>query len=329
MTRDARAAMLAAGPDDVDVAGGSTVLRHVPPPGRENGGCVQLVSFGPRGAERPGVLLGDDVVDLRACDPSLPPTWRGILAERRLDDARRAIDGVRPGDARFLPRSGTRLGPPIPDPSKIVCIGLNYADHAAEQNKPLPETPLLFAKAPSALAGTGDPIVLPAIEPRVDIEAELAFVVGRPARHVRAAQAYDYIAGYMCFDDVSGRLAQYDDKQWFRGKSFDTFAPCGPYLLTRDEMPDPHALAIGSRVGDRVMQASSTRQLVHGVPQLLEYITRSMTLVPGDIVATGTPAGVGVFRDPPVFLQAGDVVTVEIERLGALVNPVVAERREA
>jgi 2-keto-4-pentenoate hydratase/2-oxohepta-3-ene-1,7-dioic acid hydratase in catechol pathway len=285
---------------------------------------VQLVSFGPRGAERPGVLLGDDVVDLRACDPSLPPTWRGILAQGRLDDARRAIDAVPPGDARILPRAGTRLGPPIPDPSKIVCIGLNYADHAAEQHKTLPETPLLFAKAPSALAGTGDPIVLPAIEPRVDIEAELAFVVGRTARHVRAADAYAYVAGYMCFDDVSGRLAQYDDKQWFRGKSFDTFAPCGPYLLTRDELPDPHRLAIGSRVGNRIMQASNTQQLVHGIPQLLEYITRSMTLVPGDIVATGTPAGVGVFRDPPLFLQAGDVVTVEIERLGALVNPVVA-----
>jgi 2-keto-4-pentenoate hydratase/2-oxohepta-3-ene-1,7-dioic acid hydratase in catechol pathway len=167
--------------------------------------------------------------------------------------------------------------------------------------------------------------VLPAIEPRVDVEAELAFVVGRVARHVRAADADAFIAGYMCFNDVSGRKAQFDDKQWFRGKSFDTFAPCGPYLLTRDEMPDPHLLAIGSEWDGQVMQESNTRQLVHGVPQLVEYITRTMTLLPGDIVATGTPAGVGVFRDPPVFLREGQTVTVHVEKLGTLTNPVQRE----
>jgi 2-keto-4-pentenoate hydratase/2-oxohepta-3-ene-1,7-dioic acid hydratase in catechol pathway len=285
---------------------------------------MQLVSFGPAHRERPGVLLGGGVLDLGAADPTLPPTWRAILAAGRLDDVRRRVAERRSADV-LLPQSGIRLGPPIPDPSKIVCIGMNYADHAAEQNKPLPETPLLFAKAPSALCGTGDPIRLPEIEPRVDVEAELAFVVGRRARHVAVEHAAAYIVGYMCFNDVSGRKAQYADRQWFRGKSFDTFAPCGPYLLTSDELPDPHGLEIGSRIDNQVMQASNTRQLVHGVPQLLAYITRSMTLEPGDIVATGTPAGVGVFRDPPVFLREGQVVTVTIERLGVLTNPVRAE----
>ena len=284
---------------------------------------MKLVSFGPPGAERPGLLLDDAILDLGLADPSLPGSLRRILATGRLTDVQR-LAAAPPRGAR-VPRAGTRLGPPIPDASKIVCIGLNYADHAAEQGKPLPETPLLFAKAPTALCGDGDPIVLPDIEPRVDVEAELAFVVGAPARHVRAAEAYTVVAGYMCFNDVSGRKAQYEDKQWFRGKSFDTFAPCGPYLLTRDELPEPHALDIGSEWDGQGMQASNTRQLVHGVPQLVEYITRTMTLLPGDIVATGTPAGVGVFRDPPMFLRDGQTVTVHVEKLGTLTNPV---RRE-
>jgi 2-keto-4-pentenoate hydratase/2-oxohepta-3-ene-1,7-dioic acid hydratase in catechol pathway len=184
---------------------------------------------------------------------------------------------------------------------------------------------LLFAKAPSALCGTEDEIVLPVTEEKPDIEAELALVIGKRAKHIAAADWQQYVAGYMCFNDVSGRGAQYGDRQWFRGKSYDTFAPCGPYLLTADEIADPHKLSIGSRVNDFVLQQSNTDQLVIRIPQLLEYISRSMTLLPGDILATGTPAGVGVFRDPPRFLQPGDSVTVSIQGLGTLHNPVVAE----
>jgi len=202
---------------------------------------------------------------------------------------------------------------------------MNYADHAAEQNRPLPQKPLLFAKAPSALCGTEDAIVLPATEEKPDIEAELALVVGKRARHIDATDWRHYVAGYMCFNDVSGRSAQYGDRQWFRGKSYDTFAPCGPYLLTADEVADPHNLSIGSRVNDFILQESNTNQLVFRIPQLLEYISRSMTLLPGDIIATGTPAGVGVFRDPPQFLKPGDSVTVSIQGLGSLHNPVIAE----
>ena len=284
---------------------------------------MRLVSFGARGSERPGLLLDDQVLDLRACAPGLPDSLRGILAAQRLGEVERLL---RRGDfaAALLPLAGTRLGAPLPDASKIVCIGLNYADHASEQKRPLPTAPLLFAKATTALGGSGDPIVLPPGE-KVDLEAELAFVVGRTAKRVRAEEAAGFIAGYMCFNDVSGRDAQFSDRQWFRGKSYDTFAPCGPCLVTTDEVADPHALGIASRVNGRLMQQSRTDQLVVRIPQLLEYITRSMTLLPGDIVATGTPAGVGVFRDPPVFLQDGDQVTVTIDSIGTLANPVRSE----
>lgn len=286
---------------------------------------MRIVSFGAAGQERPGVLLDDEhLLDLQDASPAMAPTWRQILAAGQLDAVRQLAGRAGPRSAGVRPRAGVRLGPPVCDPSKIVCIGLNYADHAAEQGKPPPETPLLFAKAPSALAGDGDAIVLPAFEPRVDIEAELAFVIARRARQVRADEALEYVAGYLCFNDVSGRLAQYEDKQWFRGKSFDTFAPCGPWMVTRDEIGDPHALAIGSCVDDFVLQQSHTSQLVHRVPDLVAYISRSMTLLPGDIVATGTPAGVGVFRNPPRFLRAGQQVTVTIEKLGTLSNPVRA-----
>jgi 2-keto-4-pentenoate hydratase/2-oxohepta-3-ene-1,7-dioic acid hydratase in catechol pathway len=286
---------------------------------------MKLVSFGPVGRERPGVLLDFGILDLCGVDPRLPRTVRDLLARGLLDDVRRLAAAARPGDPDVVEAGAVRLGPPVTDPSKIICIGLNYADHAAEQGKPLPQAPLLFAKAPTALVGRGDPIRIPAIEKRVDLEAELCVVIGRRARHVAAEAAYDHVAGYTIFNDVSGRGAQFDDKQWFRGKSFDTFAPCGPWLLTRDELPDPHGLEIGSRVGERVMQRSRTDQMVFRVPQLLEYITRAMTLLPGDLIATGTPAGVGVFRDPPVFLQPGDRVEVHIEHLGSLVNPVENE----
>ncbi len=249
---------------------------------------------------------------------------RNIVATGRLDAVQSIMESTAT-TAAFVPMQGTRLGPPVTDPSKILCIGLNYADHAAEQDRPLPEKPLVFAKAPSALAGHGDTILLPPHEERVDVEAELAFVIGRRARNVAAADAHAYVAGYMCFNDVSGRAAQYSDRQWFRGKSFDTFAPCGPWLVTHDEIEDAHNLTIESRWNDRVMQSSNTNQLVFGVAQLVEYISRGITLVPGDIVATGTPAGVGVFRDPPVFLADGDRVTISIEKLGTLSNPVRAE----
>jgi len=284
---------------------------------------MKLVSFGPAGEEIPGVWTEKGIVDLHAAQPGWHADWVEILRRGQLAQVGDIV-GAAAAQHRIDP-STVRLGPPIPNPSKVICIGMNYADHAAEQNKPLPEKPLLFAKAPSALSGAADNIVLPALEEKPDVEAELALVICKPARHIVAADWQQYVAGYMCFNDVSGRGAQYGDRQWFRGKSYDTFAPCGPFLLTADEVADPHKLTIGSRVNDFVLQDSNTNQLVIRIPQLLEYISRSMTLLPGDVLATGTPAGVGVFRDPPRFLKPGDLVTVSIQALGALRNKVVAE----
>jgi 2-keto-4-pentenoate hydratase/2-oxohepta-3-ene-1,7-dioic acid hydratase in catechol pathway len=283
---------------------------------------MRLVSFGRAGSEKPGVVVEGGVLDLLRCDPSLPGSLRAILEQERLDAVRRLA--VEPPAGAVLPLPEVRLGPPIPNPAKIICLGLNYADHAAEGKRPVPEAPLLFAKSPTAVNGLGDPILLPPGE-RVDIEAELAVVIGRRARRVHAEEANAVIAGYMCFNDVSGRAAQFADKQWFRGKSYDTFAPCGPWLVTPDEVPDPHALGIRSRLNDFVLQESHTSRLVFRIPQILEYITRGMTLLPGDIIATGTPDGVGVFRDPPIFVQDGDRVEVWIEGLGTLWNPARVE----
>lgn len=286
---------------------------------------MRLLSFGAKGHEKPGAFVDGMILDLQAIDSTLPGSLREILEQGRLDDVAKAMgrmDAPEPRESlQLLPLESVRLGPPIPQPSKIICTGLNYADHAAEQNRPLPEAPLLFAKAPSALCGPGDPIFLPEGE-QVDIEAELAVVIGSRGRNLGVEEAQNVIAGYMCFNDVSGRKAQFSDRQWFRGKSYDTFAPCGPFLVTADEVTDAHALSISSRIDGRVMQDSRTDQLVFRIPQLLAYISRSMTLIPGDIVSTGTPAGVGVFRKPPVFLQDGNVVTVTIENLGTLTNPV-------
>jgi 2-keto-4-pentenoate hydratase/2-oxohepta-3-ene-1,7-dioic acid hydratase in catechol pathway len=213
---------------------------------------------------------------------------------------------------------------PIPTPSKIVCIGLNYRDHAEEQGVELPEAPILFAKWPNTLIGAGDAIVIPPITSKVDYEAELGVVVGTRLRNVSEENALEGVRGYICVNDVSARDLQFADGQWVRGKSLDTFCPVGPELVPAADVPDPQALSIRAVVNGRVLQDSSTAQMVFGVAALIAYVSRAITLEPGDLIATGTPAGVGAFRDPPVFLAAGDEVAIEIERIGALTNPVRA-----
>jgi len=226
------------------------------------------------------------------------------------------------GREHFVPLKGARLYPPIQSPSKIVCLGLNYRDHAVEQKKEPPAHPILFAKAPSALVGPYDDIVIrPGVE-NVDAEAELAVVIAREGTMIPESEALNYVAGYMAFNDVSARRIQHDDKQWFRGKSFDTFAPCGPWIVTSNEIADPGALAIRQKLGDAVMQEGHTSQMIASVAGVISFISAAMTLLAGDIIATGTPGGVGVYRDPPVFLRDGDVVTVEIERIGFIRNRV-------
>jgi acylpyruvate hydrolase len=213
---------------------------------------------------------------------------------------------------------------PIDRPGKIIAVGLNYKDHASEQNVTPPERPMLFAKWQTALIGPGDAIVLPSISDKVDYEAELGVVIGERAKAVPAGSALDVVAGYICVNDVSARDLQYADKQFTRAKSLDTFCPVGPRLVPASEVGDPGNLKIRALLNGEVMQDSSTSQLIFSVPKLIAFISEAITLEPGDLIATGTPAGVGTFRDPPIYLKDGDEIVVEIERVGELRNPVRA-----
>jgi acylpyruvate hydrolase len=213
---------------------------------------------------------------------------------------------------------------PINRPGKIIAVGMNYRDHAAESGLEVPERPMLFAKWPSSLIGPGEAIVIPPLSDEIDYEAELAVVIGSRVRDLAPEDALDAVAGYVCLNDVSARDLQFQDKQWTRAKSFDTFTPVGPRLVPAREIPDPQTLGIRCLVNGEALQDSSTAEMVFSVAEIVAYASRSLTLEPGDVIATGTPAGVGFTRDPPVFLRPGDQVTVEIERVGAITNPVRA-----
>jgi 2-keto-4-pentenoate hydratase/2-oxohepta-3-ene-1,7-dioic acid hydratase in catechol pathway len=210
---------------------------------------------------------------------------------------------------------------PIPNPSKIVAIGLNYRDHAREQGSPIPERPIIFAKFPTSVIGPGDTITWdPALTQQVDYEAELAVIIGAAARNVDEEDALSFVAGYACGNDVSARDLQFGDHQWVRGKSLDTFCPLGPALVTPDEVGDPQGLTVRAVLNGEVMQDSSTSEMIFGVRELVAFASRAFTLLPGDVIMTGTPHGVGVFRKPPVFLKDGDQIAIEIERIGRLGN---------
>jgi 2-keto-4-pentenoate hydratase/2-oxohepta-3-ene-1,7-dioic acid hydratase in catechol pathway len=213
---------------------------------------------------------------------------------------------------------------PIDRPGKIICVGLNYRDHAEEQGTALPEAPLLFAKWQNTLIGPGDPIVIPPVVTKCDYEAELGVVIGERIKDVSAENALEAVAGYVCVNDVSARDLQFADGQWTRGKSPDTFCPVGPALVSRDEIPDPQALPIRAILNGATVQESTTANMIFGVADVIAYVTRTITLEPGDLIATGTPAGVGAFRDPPLFMKRGDEITIEIEGVGSLTNPVVS-----
>jgi 2-keto-4-pentenoate hydratase/2-oxohepta-3-ene-1,7-dioic acid hydratase in catechol pathway len=209
-------------------------------------------------------------------------------------------------------------------PGKIICIGLNYADHAAEAGLPIPDEPICFAKWPTALIGDGEPIRLPSITSEIDYEAELAVVIGRTATDVAEADALDHVAGFACFNDVSARDLQRRDGQWSRSKSFDTFAPMGP-VVPIDSVGDPQTLAIRCEINGEVLQSGTTADMIFPVARLIAFLSQSATLRPGDVIATGTPAGIGLAKRPPRFLRPGDVVSVEIERIGRLTNPVAGD----
>ncbi|MFP4349509.1 MAG: fumarylacetoacetate hydrolase family protein [Desulfococcaceae bacterium] len=273
---------------------------------------MRLIRFGEKGAERPGLWRDGRIVDLRAIFSDIPDIGESFFIEGWLRKAA-AVD--EPGREMKV-----RLGPPVDRPSKIICLGKNYAEHAKEGGFDAPEKPLLFCKAPSALTGPFDPIRMPRSCTQVDWEVELAVVIGREGKGISQDRAFDYVAGYTVMNDVSGRDAQFGDGQWFRGKSFDTFAPLGPALVTPEEIENVADLELEARVDGQVMQQGNTRDLIFDIPFLIEYISRDITLWPGDIISTGTPSGVGIFRDPPVLLSRGSRVACEVKGIGLIRN---------
>jgi 2-keto-4-pentenoate hydratase/2-oxohepta-3-ene-1,7-dioic acid hydratase in catechol pathway len=263
-------------------------------------------------------------VDLNRADPALPACMKRLLALGP-DGIQRARQAMAKGQP--TPLEGLRLVPPVPFPDKVICIGLNYADHAKETGQRLPSEPVVFCKFPTAVRAPGDPIVLPKASAQVDYEAELVVVIGQGGRHIPVAEARRHVAAYCCGNDVSARDWQIGKPggQWLLGKSFDSFAPFGPALVTADEVPDPGNLKIHLRLNGQTLQDSSTAQLIFSIDKLIAYLSTVCTLAPGDLIFTGTPPGVGMARKPPIFLKPGDVTEVEIEGLGVLRNPVIAE----
>jgi len=288
---------------------------------------MKLVTYSTGGgAPQVGVVTDSGVVNLaEASGGQLPNDMRSLLelGDAGLEQARATAQNV----ANAIPLDSVKLHAPIENPSKVVAIGLNYMDHVRESGGQVPELATMFCKYPSSIIGPGDAIRWsPQVTSKVDFEAELALVIGKPARNVSQADAFDYIAGYMNCHDVSARDLQLEKgDQWIMGKSLDTFCPLGPYLVTKDEIADPHNLAIRCIVNGEALQDSSTKELIFKIPYLMEYLTRHFTLLPGDVVTTGTPDGVGAFRNPPIWLKNGDTVTVEVEGLGQLTNTCVEE----
>ena len=264
---------------------------------------------------RLGAVKGEAIVDVT----SVAPDMRSLIA--RGADGLRAIEQANATAAYGL--DAIEFLPAV-TPGKIICIGRNYYDHAVEGGSEPPASPLIFTKLPNSLTAHEAPVTLHAISQQIDFEAELAVVIGRQARRVSEAEALDHVYGYSCLNDISARDLQFADGQWIRGKSLDGFAPLGPWIVTRDEIADPQALAIEGRLNGQVMQRSNTRQMIFPVAYLIHYISQGITLEPGDVIATGTPEGVGVFRNPPVLLQPGDQFEVELEGIGILRNPFVS-----
>jgi 2-keto-4-pentenoate hydratase/2-oxohepta-3-ene-1,7-dioic acid hydratase in catechol pathway len=282
-----------------------------------------LTPNGPRAA----IARADEYVDLHATDPGLPVSVKHLLAASPAIRKAAAEAAASPRAVKYA-ANAVKLLPPIPDPSKILCIGLNYRDHAIEGGKAIPTEPVLFAKYPNTLIAAGEPIKLPKVAHKVDYEAELVLVIGKRGKHIpEDASAFDYIGGYTCGHDVSARDWQFrgEEKQWTIGKTFDTFAPTGPVVVTADELTDPHNLRVQLRLNGQTMQDSNTKEFIFKVPAMLAFLSQVVTLEPGDLIFTGTPPGVGISRKPPVLLKPGDVAEVEIAGIGILKNPVVAE----
>lgn len=281
---------------------------------------MRLVTYRSDRGERAGVLRGEEIVDAWDLlgDEGASPSVRALIAADRLGELPKPLGEARAA-ATLAPGI---LGPPIPDPDKVICIGLNYRAHAAEAGMEPPAVPTFFAKFRNALAAPGETVTLPAASAKCDFEAEVAFVIGRRAKEVEAGDALGHVAGYMLLNDLSARDLQFATPQWMPGKVFDGSAPCGPALVMADEAGAPDAIEIALEVNGERMQQARTDDLIFGVAELVSHLSRWMTLEPGDIVATGTPSGVGSTRDPRVWLQPGDEIVVSSPQLGELRTPI-------
>jgi 2-keto-4-pentenoate hydratase/2-oxohepta-3-ene-1,7-dioic acid hydratase in catechol pathway len=280
---------------------------------------MKLLRWGPPGAERPGMLDADG--EIRDLTGLVPDIGGAVIGEAGLA----MLSGVDPRRLPLVPR-GTRLGPCVAGTGKFICIGLNYADHAAESGMKVPPEPIIFMKATSAICGPDDPILIPRGSEKTDWEVELAVIIGNRAKYVSEDAALAHVAGYAVANDVSERAFQTERAgQWTKGKSCDNFGPLGPWLVTRDEVADPQNLRMWLKVNGQMMQDGSTRTMVYGVAHLVSYLSQFMTLHPGDVISTGTPPGVGMGMKPPRYLKAGDVVELGIEGLGTQRQEVIAE----
>jgi 2-keto-4-pentenoate hydratase/2-oxohepta-3-ene-1,7-dioic acid hydratase in catechol pathway len=274
---------------------------------------MRLVSFSTGdGGIRPGALRGGDVIDLSAAGYA--------------DSLAVIADGITsPPAGREFPLDQVKIHAPLANPPRIFAIGLNYRDHAAESKMPLPPVPVIFFKLHTSIIGPGEPIVIPQATTQPDYEAEMAFVIGKGGYRIPASAWREHVYGFTIANDVSARDVQFATSQWSMAKSFNTFCPLGPAIVTADEIADPHQLAISLEIDGETLQSSNTRELIFGVPALVEYISSIAPVLPGDVVSTGTPGGVGLGRTPKRWLKAGETVTVKVERLGSLTNSVIAE----
>lgn len=273
---------------------------------------MKLLRFGAAGKEKPGILLNDEILDVSSFGEDFGEAFFSNDGISRLTTWLKS-------NASSLPKvdKKTRLGAPFTRPSKIVCVGLNYSKHAAESKMPVPKEPILFFKSTTSFTGPTEEIIIPKNSVKTDWEVELAVVIGKKASYVDEDKAMDYVAGFCLHNDYSEREFQLErNGQWVKGKSADTFAPLGPYLVTKDELPDYNNLRLWLKVNGKILQDSNTNDLIFGVPHLVSYISQFMTLLPGDVISTGTPAGVGMGLNPPTYLKPGDVVELGIDGLG-------------
>jgi 2-keto-4-pentenoate hydratase/2-oxohepta-3-ene-1,7-dioic acid hydratase in catechol pathway len=290
---------------------------------------MYIVSYRTQGSWRAGIVRDSVLLDITALTPffrGTAPTVRSLLEgeSATVDNVlRSALAAFESGDQRLIALEKVELGPPVPDPGKIICLGLNYREHALEVRMAVPRVPTFFAKFRNALCGPTSPIVLPKMSTQIDYEGELAVVIGRKCKGISEHKALTCVAGYTIMNDVSARDLQMETSQWTAGKTLDTFAPMGPGIMPAANIPDPQTLQITTRVNGVTLQRGNTGDMIFPVSRTISFLSSLMTLEPGDIIATGTPSGVGFKRQPPIFLKAGDIVEVKIGRIGAIRNPVM------